>query len=1320
MTEREGREDGVMDSDRPVETSEQTVDLIDTIDLSKLLEMEQESKKSLLSSDFAKADEHLLKMEADGNVQIVSKQEIHFEGAGDETPAPYLMEEHTFIGRKDPVTGLINWDRDSYTYPKVLVPLIPGYFANQKEAGFNVVTPYVPTVAETVTYKKLGRIVPVTEDGDYIPGALTKQYNNNKKDPRKAGETATPAVQDYMTDIKSVVPNKPGADTPVVYRKIFKKASITYIDETTGAYLVSDQLTGELGQSVEYETATRIQTFKDLGYALIRDEYPSDAIFDDENTDDQEWFVLLQHDIAKVGPDNDQIPDTPINKSNPDGPKWPSRYAYEKEVTFTVFYTSTDGQAKLPDTDVQKAYWARTLTFDKVSGELVDETDWTPNKNKYYDIYAPVVLGYFADRAEIKGAEVTEENSEATITYLPLGKIIPVDGDGRIIPDVPTPTFANDIKNPTQAAETVVPHIPGYRPSQPSIMPESLSEDVLLEYQAIVEEVTKATRQTIFFKGAGEWTPSVNIQSAFSFTGQYNQARDTYTWDQESHAYGQVNVPVITGYYADKAMAGALEVTPDNPEVTDTVVYKELGKIIPVDANGNPIPGAQATYFANDPQDPTKVMETPAPDVKGYEADTAVVIPIDLDIDQPLFYEPVLDDITQATKQTITFEGAGYKTPVINIQDFFTFQGKFNQVEETSTWSQEDFAYDTVLVPVVEGFYTDKREVGGLVVTPDAPEVAETVTYKELGKIVPVDEDGNPIENAPTQIYNNDPEDPTMAMETVVPEVRGFISDKTFITPEDPGQDTFVAYAKDEQKAVIIYLNELDKAELAREELIGSSGDSINYSTEADLKELQKRGYELVSDGFADAFDHTFDGESEDDQVFEVVLRERLATVYPDMPAPVAGEVIDPNDVNSPVWPDSVDLLENHADVTRTIQYVFEEGGLASDDYVDSLDFTRLANVNLVTGDINYEAWTSAQAGFAPVVSPEVVGFTPDRLEVAELADISVESPEITEVVTYLKDAQKATVTYVDGTTRKKLETVDLLGKSGEVIDYSTLERIKYYNSLGYTLLADGFTNGVIFDGNSHVDQNFMVTLRHGTVQVGPENIQEEGEPINAADPEGAKWPERESYIKDVTFTVHYTSSDGLADVPANNVQVAQWVRTLTIDKVTGEELGSSYWTANKGQFEDVVTPELPGYSADKAKVEGKTVGRRDIEETVVYIPLEGSVNGGVTDMASTDDLVIEDLTDDLAPDVLDDMPLDTDSQEDTMTSYGPDADFEAPAATETKDKGSKHKVPIALSGEEAEAAPAEGKVEETINIAGFTVSVTGLGLGRNGRKKKK
>lgn len=399
-------------------------DLVDTIDLSKLLTNPKSRSDHSAPSplDFARADEALFDNHAQSEtVRIPSKQEIIFQGADSKTPDPEVMENHVFTGTRDRKTGLIEWDKDSYTYPKISVPVVQGYFADQKEAGFNVVTPYVPTVTEHVTYRKLGRIIPVTEDGEYIPGALTKQYNNNKKDPRKAGETATPAVQDYMTDIKSVVPNKPGGDTPVVYRKIFKKASITYIDETTGAYLVSDQLTGELGEAIEYGTATRIKTFKDMGYDLIQDEFPKDAIFDDKDIDDQEWFVLLQHDVAKVGPDHEQVPDTPINPNNPDGPKWPSKYAYEKEVSFTVFYKSTDGNADLPNADVQKAYWVRTLTFDKVTGELVDETEWSPNKTKYYDIYAPVVLGYFADRVEVKGREVTEDNIEETITYVPLG-----------------------------------------------------------------------------------------------------------------------------------------------------------------------------------------------------------------------------------------------------------------------------------------------------------------------------------------------------------------------------------------------------------------------------------------------------------------------------------------------------------------------------------------------------------------------------------------------------------------------------------------------------------------------------------------------------------------------------------------------------------------------------------------------------------------------------------------------------------------------------------------------------------------------------------
>ena len=71
-------------------------------------------------------------------------------------------------------------------------------------------------------------------------------------------------------------------------------------------------------------------------------------------------------------------------------------------------------------------------------------------------------------------------------------------------------------------------------------------------------------------------------------------------------------------------------------------------------------------------------------------------------------------------------------------------------MEQTSTWDQDSFTYDVVEVPVVDGFFADKRQAGGLEVRPDLPEVEDTVTYTELGKIIPVDEYGTPIENAPT------------------------------------------------------------------------------------------------------------------------------------------------------------------------------------------------------------------------------------------------------------------------------------------------------------------------------------------------------------------------------------------------------------------------------------------------------------------------------------------------------------------------------------------------------------------------------------------
>ena len=80
--------------------------------------------------------------------------------------------------------------------------------------------------------------------------------------------------------------------------------------------------------------------------------------------------------------------------------------------------------------------------------------------------------------------------------------------------------------------------------------------------------------------------------------------------------------------------------TPDDPNVEETVTYTPNAKIIPVDPNGNPIPGADTPTYPTDPTDPTKVVPNePIPDVPGYTpVDPSPITPTDPGKDTPVPY----------------------------------------------------------------------------------------------------------------------------------------------------------------------------------------------------------------------------------------------------------------------------------------------------------------------------------------------------------------------------------------------------------------------------------------------------------------------------------------------------------------------------------------------------------------------------------------------------------------------------------------------------------------------------------------------------------
>ena len=322
---------------------------------------------------------------------------------------------------------------------------------------------------------------------------------------------------------------------------------------------------------------------------------------------------------------------------------------------------------------------------------------------------------------------------------------------------------------------------------------------LVFDVRKYIQDVEKGTKQVVEFVGAEGKAPKTNIQEGYKFLGKYNEKTRETIWNEKTHAYNSVDVPVVKGYFADKKQAGGETLTPEKPEVTDTVTYKHLGRILPVDEKGNPIEKAATPDYLNDQTDPTKALETPVPEVKGYVPTVKSVLPKDPGIDTKVVYKEKITEVEKGTKQVVEFVGAEEKTPKTNVQDDYKFKGKYHVVTKETVWKEKTHAYNSVDVPVVKGYFADKKQAGGETLTPEKPEATDKVTYKHLGKIVPVDEKGNPIEKAATPDYLNDQTDPTKALETPVPEVKGYVPTVKSVVPKDPGVDTKVIYKKEEK-----------------------------------------------------------------------------------------------------------------------------------------------------------------------------------------------------------------------------------------------------------------------------------------------------------------------------------------------------------------------------------------------------------------------------------------------------------------------------------------------------------------------------------------
>ena len=898
-----------------------------------------------------------------------------------------------------------DWTSTDKTLEAVPTEKLDGYVAN---------VPSVEEVETNVNSTNLDRKVVYTKLGSWIPkvpGVETPTplpYPNNPTDPTKPGVPTDPTtpnvpvipyVPGYTPKIGETplqpkvpndptqgyippaVPTEPGTNTDITYVADPQKAVVKVFNTTTGTEveLPAEKVSidnGTTDAAIPTDSVTaKIADLEKRGYIVENKDLLKDQKFDKEKDptdgDPTQVFKLLvkERTVTVTEPKN---PNDPVDPDKPEGPKWPAtglaKSDLEKEVTRTITYVKKDtpNGEEIPDakpTVTQTAHFKRSATYNAVTGTIT-YGNWESTDKELAKVDTPELTGYVADKASVEKVETNVDSTglDQKVVYTKLGSWVPRLPEGVTPPtgtDMTPKPYPNNPTDPTKPGTPVYPE-PG-TPTDPN-------------------------------------TPKPPV------------------------------IPYVPGY------------TPKTPDGNP---------LVPVDPNhpenGYKVPPVPTTPGKDTPITYEKVPDKPKPETTGTKEVTRTIKYVDEKGNE--LAKPSTDKVTftgngsdwNAVGGDSTFDAV--KSPVVK---GYILKDPAQKVVEKET-VKSDAKDETITVT-----YT---KVGSFV-----PKVPEGVTPKT--PLTPTPYDNDPED--PTKVVTpnpekpQDPNDPNSPKVPVIPQVPGHTpvvpKDPTKpvspenplvpLTPVDPnhpekgynvppvpktpGQDTPITYEKDgQQKAITSFV---DPKGNVLETPITETGDSNtplikDGEIKATIAKLKLKGYDVETNTYPPT--GTFDNDPKVDQYFKVTLTPRVKPVKPFDPTnpkdpnkPVPGQPIDPdtpvdpnnpNDSTIPRWTEElIKKLDVKKEVSRTINYVDEEGNKISEPSTDKVTFTREAKINVVTGEITYGDWKAVggDSTFDAVKSPVVKGYIlkdPAQKEVAERKGITPTVANQTIEVVYKK-----------------------------------------------------------------------------------------------------------------------------------------------------------------------------------------------------------------------------------------------------------------------------------------------------------------------------
>ncbi|WP_080866818.1 mucin-binding protein [Weissella cibaria] len=213
-------------------------------------------------------------------------------------------------------------------------------------------------------------------------------------------------------------------------------------------------------------------------------------------------------------------------------------------------------------------------------------------------------------------------------------------------------------------------------------------------------------------------------------------------------------------------------------------------------------------------------------------------------------------------------------------------------------------------------------------------------------------------------------------------------------------------------------------------------------------------------------------------------------------------------------------------------------------------------------------------------------------------ANPAIAQQDMTFQVAYTPETQKATVTIVDATTGKTLNTVNLTGSTATMIDFDNVAQlVNQYETAHYLVTTDPTTAGATFDSDTATTQTYQVVMRHA---VGSATASQ-------------------TYTNTVTYTGAgtQTPSDAVTSAVVTTTSPIDLVTSSVITTTDAKSYGDDYFAPvatadgatidNAGQlvFAPVTTPTVAGYQADTTTVTGKIkLGQATTAvQQVTYVP---------------------------------------------------------------------------------------------------------------------